>query len=409
MEYPLLRPVDLFPVEHEGQKLICLRDPLHMTEQTLFIPYPVFFIMTLFDGKHSILDIQTEYTRTFGDLLFRHQVEEIIQQLDAHYLLDNERFQEQRRQVELTFLQAPVREAAHAGASYPARREELEAQLEAFFKEERGPGKKPIFPNGEKVRGIVAPHIDLRRGGPCSAWAYKAIEEAAEADLFIIFGTGHAFSRGFFTLTRKDFATPLGIVQTDREFVEMLAASYSEDLFQDEFNHKQEHSIEFQVVFLNHIFQKKKEPISIVPILCGSFHEMIGQGSSPRATPQVEEFIAVLKDTVVKQGKKVCYIAGVDLAHVGQKFGDQGPLTYSLLEGIESKDRAMLQYVQKVDAEGFFSYVQQEQDCRRICGLSSIYIMLSVMEAREGKLLRYEQAVERETQSTVSYASLAFI
>ncbi|RMF94226.1 MAG: AmmeMemoRadiSam system protein B [Nitrospinota bacterium] len=406
MEYPRLRAVDAFPVEHQGQQLICIRDPLHLTDKALFVPLPLFFIISLFDGRHTLLDIQEAYMRMFGELLFTHQIEEIIQQLDEHYFLDNERFQVLRQQVEQAFLEAPVREAAHAGLTYPAERDALERELEGFFSAREGPGAGPLLPDGARVCGVMAPHIDLRRGGPCSAWAYKALVEAAKADLFLVFGTGHALSRGLFALTRKDFVTPLGVVQTDRAFVEKLAAKYPGDLFQDEFSHKQEHSIEFQLLFLQYLFRQR--PLRIVPILCGSFQEMILKRVSPQTVPEVADFIAAVKETVAEQGEAVCYVAGVDLAHVGQKFGDQIRLTTGLLESIERKDRAMLRYIQALDAEGFFAFVQEEQDSRRICGLSSIYTMLSVMEAREGRLLRYEQAVERETQSTVTYASLAF-
>jgi predicted class III extradiol MEMO1 family dioxygenase len=68
----------------------------------------------------------------------------------------------------------------------------------------------------------------------------------------------------------------------------------------------------------------------------------------------------------------------------------------------------MLEYAEKMDGEGFFSVISNESDRRRICGLPAIYSMLKTVEAKEGKVLKYGQAFSRETQSVVSFASLAF-
>ncbi len=73
-----------------------------------------------------------------------------------------------------------MRPAMLAGKSYEASPEALSAQIDAFFTHEDGPG--PIGSGGEKgdIKGIVAPHIDILRGGPCFAWAYKALADYLE-------------------------------------------------------------------------------------------------------------------------------------------------------------------------------------------------------------------------------------
>jgi hypothetical protein len=68
----------------------------------------------------------------------------------------------------------------------------------------------------------------------------------------------------------------------------------------------------------------------------------------------------------------------------------------------------MLGYAERMDGEGFFSSISREKDRRRICGLPSIYSMLRVLDAGEGRLLKYGQAFTPETHSVVSFASLAF-
>ena len=72
---------------------------------------------------------------------------------------------------------------------------------------------------GATAKAIVAPHIDFHRGGPAYAWAYKPLAESAGADLYIILGTSHCGGQTPYILTLKNFETPLGLVETDRDFV----------------------------------------------------------------------------------------------------------------------------------------------------------------------------------------------
>ena len=56
-----------------------------------------------------------------------------------------------------------------------------------------------------------------------------------------------------FALTRKDFATPDGVVVTDRALVDAITRRTTVDFFEDEWNHRGEHSVEFQVVALRQV------------------------------------------------------------------------------------------------------------------------------------------------------------
>jgi hypothetical protein len=68
----------------------------------------------------------------------------------------------------------------------------------------------------------------------------------------------------------------------------------------------------------------------------------------------------------------------------------------------------MLEYAKNMDGEGFFLSIAREKDRRKICGLPAIYSMLNTLDAGEGTLLKYGQAFTPETQSVVTFASLAF-
>ena len=179
------------------------------------------------------------------------------------------------------------------------------------------------------------------------------------------------------------------------------------DVFEDEIFHKIEHSIECQVVFLQYALRGRKN-VKIVPILCSSFNEMIERNVVPSESPAISDFISLLKKAVVQNGGSVCFVASADLSHVGRRFGDQIQLSSGLLEVIKNHDMEMLEYVEQLDSTGFFRSIQNDGDDRNICGLPPIYMLLNVMEASQGKILRYSQAPERDTESVVSFASLSF-
>ena len=407
MDYPKLRNVNIFPVQMSGKTLVCLQDPLNISEQALFLPPALYVIVSLFDGNHSVRDIQTEYMRRFGDILYTDKINEIIGQLEETHFLEGDRFLEALRQKEESFKRGSVREAAFAGKSYEGEPRQLRLQAEGYFTGPEGPGSPGEKVAVDRLRGVVAPHIDFQRGGFCYAFAHREMWEGSSPDCFVILGTAHTPMRYPFSLTRKDFLTPLGPLEADREMIDLIQSRCSNDLFYDEGVHRSEHSVEFQCVFLRFMNPEPK-PLRIVPVLCGSFQEPIERGVSPMELEPVREFIEALRDSISSSKKKVCVIASADLAHMGLQFGDRDGIGEYDLRILEEEDRKMLRHAENVDGEGFFSSIAGGQDRRRVCGLPAIYTMLHVLGAKEGKLLKYGQAFTRETQSVVSFASLAF-
>ena len=343
--------------------------------------------------------------RKYGELIYREKIEEIIEQLDAQLLLDSDGFRDTLENEKRDFRLSHIREPAFAGTSYDSDPITLRGKVERYFISPDGPGKPRMDnPSGE-LKGIISPHIDFQRGGPCYAFAHKEVREGSNTDLFVILGTAHCEMKNYFSLTLKDFRTPLGTAKTNKAFAEALSNVYHWDLFEDEFAHKREHSIEFQLIFLHFLYPGK--PLEIVPILCRSFHEAIERSISPREIPQIGEFIEGLKKTVWSIDREVCLIASADLAHIGLQFGDGDP-TSSMLSETRARDLEMLAYAEKVDAEGFYDSIRKEGDRRRICGFPSIYVLLNINGIKRGGLLKYAQSQNPETQSAVTFASLAF-
>jgi AmmeMemoRadiSam system protein B len=405
-ERPRLRPVEAFPIDHEGERFLALRDPAGYAATTVMVPGALVEIVALFDGAHSIVDIQADLRRRHGEIVPRAQIEALIGGLDEHGFMDTSRFAARRAAIDGTFLASPVRPAAHAGGAYAAAPDALREAMDGFFAHADGPG--PVaWPDGApgRVVGAIAPHIDFHRGGPAYAWAYRALAERCDGDLFVIFGTCHAGMADPFALTRKDYATPFGPAPVDRDFVDALSARARQDCFASELAHRGEHSIEFQAVFLRYLYATRRD-VTIVPILASFAHEALARGRGPEDDPRVPRFLDALAETIAASGRRVVVVAGADLAHMGPRFGDPAPISAGELQRIGREDRAMLAAVEGGEPRAFFDAVARDGDRRRICGYSPIYATLRVLGRRRGALHRYGQWPDPE--GVVTFASMTF-
>jgi hypothetical protein len=409
MDNPRLRPVEAFPAEYEGTQVIALRDPQGYAEGIVFVPRQALGVLSLFDGEHSIPDIQQVFMQQTGLGLPEEQIRSLIDQLDRYHLLESEGFQAYKVSIERAFREARVRAAAHAGAAYEERAEALGEQLESFFTAPEGPGLIEDSVKNGVLRALMVPHIDLLRGGVSYAHGYKALVESEPADLYVILGVAHTGTERLFAGTQKDFETPLGMVSTDQEFMRSLAERYGRDLFHDEIAHKSEHSIEFQTVFLQH-FAAARRPFRIAPILVGSFHELIGDQPQEEKREELESFIEALKQTIEvwSQKQRVCLIASVDLSHVGPRFGDEEELSEVFLQEVKKQDEVFLRLVEAGRAQDVLEMIRAEKDRRNVCGFPAIYTMLRVLEDLRGRTLRYDQWADEATGASVSFASVVF-
>ena len=403
---PRLRRVEAFPVETASGRAVGIRDPAGYTQAVLFLPPALVEIVSLFDGDHSIGDIQEAFLRQHGELLDSARLGGVVETLDEHGFLETPRFAERRAAIEAAFRASPTRPAAHVGGAYAGEPDALRAQMGAFFDEPEGPG--PVRwdgpgPVAAPVRGLVAPHIDFHRGGPAYAWGYRDLAEGTDADCFVILGTCHAGMPDPFALTLKDYATPLGPAPVDREFAEALERRAGQDLFGSELAHRSEHSIEFQAVFLRYLYATRRE-FTIVPVLASFVHEAIAHGGGAEEDPRVPAFLDALGETIAASRSRVCLVAGADLAHAGPRFGDPEAVTAARLRELEAADRGMLEAVVAGDAPAFFESAARDQDARRVCGLSPIYVLLRALEQPRGTLRRYAQWPD--PQGTVTFASV---
>jgi MEMO1 family protein len=311
----------------------------------------------------------------------------------------------------------PIRTPFCAGGSYPDGREALRGFLDAHYTRAGGPGARPDRSRkAAPIRGVLSPHIDFHRGGHAYAHAWKAVAESCEADLFVVFGTAHqGTGAARYALTRKSYATPLGTVETDGELLEKLVAAYEgpDDLLSGELAHQGEHSIEFQMVELAHLYgEGAGEPrkIKALPVLCGGLHDLVAGPERPSRDPRVRSFHDALGkalDGVAPE--RVCFVGGVDLLHVGTEFGDDA-LTTEKLDELLAQDRKTLEIVTgKQDADAFHADIAIDES-RKICGHSPIHATLEALGRREtkhaGEVLCHDRWYDG--RSSVSFCSVVF-
>jgi AmmeMemoRadiSam system protein B len=404
---PALRPVESIVVpDREHGRVLVLRDTQGVTDANAVFPPVLVPIVARFGGRLTCAQIAREASRELGTEVPVDVVVRLAGELERGLFLEGQTYRDARQRVEREFAESPVRAATHAGGAYHGERSKLRRYIdESCLAKADGTARS----KKGTMLGLVAPHIDPWRGALGYGHAYTSLAAALppEADTFVLFGTSHAPMREPFALCRKAFQTPLGEAPADIEAIDAIAAGADGfDPYADQFNHKREHSIEFQVVFLKHVLQDR--PFRIVPVLAGLGAQQ-STGEDPDRDARVVRFVDGVRALVEKRAGRVVVVAGADLAHVGPRFGDEHPYDDAARAGLESTDRGSLEHASGADAPGFWADVAKDLDVRRVCGLAPIWSLLrTIPGGTRGRVLHYEQTVDAEDGSIVSHAAMGF-
>ena len=391
--YPRFRSIEPIQLPKESSNEVprfLLRDAAGLSNEQVVVTLAGLIMMELADGTRTTEEIAGALKQQTGLVIQNQQVQELFSSLDQRYLLDNARAR--RRLAEI--LPRPTR---HSGGGYPETPGELEPFLDDLLCAD-APHENTDF-----CRASILPHIDFFRGRESYRAGYQFLHNLNSATTpltVVILGISHAVCRTPFILTRKDFDTPLGPVETDQAMVDELCRNLPFDPFQDEYNHMAEHSVEFHAVLLKRLVRNR--PLKIVPILCRSFFEAIRGRFTPLNLKGVREFISNLQ-RLRDEHPEIHFLASVDLAHMGVNFGGP-PLSKSFLEELERRDLDSLQGIQKGLADDFFATHQADQGERNYCGTPAIYTLLTLFP-QSFKLHRYQQCSEPDFSSTVTICS----
>lgn len=407
---PRMRPVEAFPIEDGGRRLIVLHDPAGFAAGSITVSPAAMYILYLLDGTHTLDDIQSAFTRQFDQEVPRDQLDDLISQLDQSHYLDSPGFARHYQAQADAYRAAPARicrDLAAYGLDGPGRQGDLPGRMRRVLDLtlENGRGE-PERGGSRRLTGLIAPHLDYGRGARCYAVAYGALAATPAPRRVVILGTNH-FGRGTAVVaTGKDFETPLGLTRTDRTLLAGLQDRCGADLCEHEFDHAREHSVELQVLLLQHVLGI--DAFEIVPVLCPDPCGPTGTAPRDGQGADLRIFAEALGELIRADDTPTLIVAGADLSHVGRRFGDECDLAQPFLEEVEMLDREALADGIAGRQDDFTRQLADRDNSTRICSAGCIYALRTALNGATGELLRYHQAVDAASDTCVTCCAAAF-
>lgn len=390
------RDLEFFPLSHEGRPMILVRDRLELVAAGTGFSPELLPVLERLDGVRTTEDLCLELTALRGGApVTPEELAAFLGELDAAGLLETERYRAKKAELAAAFAREPARAPFFAGQAYPAEPEPLAAFLDGILA--GAPAEAPVG----RFKAVVAPHIDPEAGRSAYAAAYAGLRGAAPKRV-VVLGVGHQILGGLFCLTDKAHATPLGTVPADAAAVSRLRRAGGAVVAPDDLPHRAEHSVEFQTVFLRRVLPGD---FSLVPILCGSPRGLVAGSTRQAFLDAAGPFLAELAALTAEPDTLV--VAGVDLCHIGAKFGHSQPAS-RLEKAALAHDEALLARVCAGDAEGFWAESARVEDRYNVCGLTALGALLELGLPGTGRVLCHDILREPPTQSAVTFAAAAF-
>jgi AmmeMemoRadiSam system protein B len=390
---PRLRgDLDFMPSPVEDSPGLLIRDSLRYSDAILVIPPPLVPALACFDGQQTDLDLRKTLVQITGQLDINGLENHLTDALNRAGFLDNEAYADLKEQRRSEFASAPVRAPSHSGSAYPDDSGELRATLDHWM--------GPVEPRADLL-GIAAPHVSPEGGYESYRSAYRLLGPEHKDRTFVILGTSHYGAPNRFGLTRKPWVTPFGVTQPNLALLDELAVARAVTM--EDYCHSVEHSIEFQIVFLQSLYGPD---IHILPILCGSYF----LGAMPDDDENVRAFLGTLGEIAAREKGKLTWILGVDMAHMGRRYGDQFEALANQNEmlSVGGRDRDRMDRIAAGDARGFWERVRENHgDDLKWCGSSPFYTFLKACPEARGQLENYEQW-NIDPASVVSFAGMSF-
>lgn len=256
-----------------------------------------------------------------------------------------------------------VRLPAVAGSFYPDSPQVLSAQVGTFIDDAE---VKEI--DGELI-GLIVPHAGYVYSGHVAGYAYKQLVEHS-FDTVVLLGLSHRYRiDGAAIYGRGAFHTPLGDVQINEDLASKMMRLNS-DILDLPLAHVNEHSLEVQLPFLQHILSDFR----IVPILL--------QDDSP------ENIIPLSQAIAEAMGDRSCLLIGsTDLCHY-PTYDEARKSDQVVIEAIECFNPDYLReqmdaYMQRHPTQNFHCMM---------CSTGAIYTTMGAAKALGGNRLEVLKA-----------------
>ena len=243
----------------------------------------------------------------------------------------------------------------------------------------------PTIPGNrsKNLLGLIVPHAGYKYSGPVAAHSYYQLASAGIFESVIILGPNHTgLGSGVSTMTEGEWNTPLGDVPIDADLAREIVDSSDLVDVEDE-AHRNEHSIEVQLPFLQFIYPRR---FKFVPI-CMMLQDL-------KTSIEIGEAVAKVAE---KHGAAV--LASSDWTH------------YEPQEEAESKDKQALDAALQMNEKKFQEIIEERSISA--CGYGPVTAMLhaaKVRGAKNGKLLSYQTSgdITGDKSAVVGYAAASF-
>ena len=244
---------------------------------------------------------------------------------------------------------------------YPGDRNRLITTIEDCIrkglKTDEIPQFKPDASYPRRIKGGISPHAGYVFSGPTAAKLMTEIVRDGKPDTFILLGLLHAGTPLQVVMSEGIWKTQLGDALIDQELAVAILKS-SSVLVDDSRHHKNEHSIEVQLPFLQYFFPRLK----IVPIALGvsDFDDIV-------------DISHAIVEGVKSTGRDVVVIASTDMTHYGYSYG-YAPLGQAtppkILEFMRDTDQTSINFIEAFDGKGLVENVRQKGIT--MCGVAPV-------------------------------------
>ncbi len=297
-----------------------------------------------------------------------------------------------------------IRDAVRAGSWYSGYKEGLIKEINAMYLHEVGPGKRPAAieqrKNVKNLLGLISPHAGYACSAPTATHGFLALaDDRKEIDTVVLLGNKHTPYGPEISVAPHDYwNTPLGQVPLNRSLLEKIvekkvkSPEIARHIDFDDTAHRDEHSIELQIPFLQDIFQDFR----IAPIAIGNLPVKVTQLFGYYLAEIIED--EGIKDSIVT-------IASSDMTH-GNFFPQLNH------DQVSSLDKLAITPMLKRDPKELEEVVQKNNIS--MCGVGPVKVLFSLTEklgAKTAKILNYATSglTCGSKSAVVGYLSMAIL
>ena len=289
-----------------------------------------------------------------------------------------------------------VRAPAVAGRFYDASPKDCLGHLKRLI-----PSASDLPDLSSGVLAGVVPHAGWVFSGSLAAKVFAAVQQKNHIDTFVLTGSIHVVRTDCaLVYDAGQWETPLGRIDIDEELAADILDQNDPHIKAHPQSHTDEHSLEVQVPFIQHLFPGAKiVPIMTPPVL-GS--ESVGR---------------VIAAAVKKSGKKVIIIASTDLTHYGPSYGftPMGTGPDALKWASQTNDKFYIDLALSMQAD---KLVETANLYHNACGPGAVAATLTAAKelgATSATLLAHTTSAEivaekynQSSEDSVGYAAIVF-